>query len=177
MIIVIFPLLTFCFPLGILFTPTCQALAVLTGSDGLFTLIETLTEWATGFEAFFESAPQIILQLYIIFKSGIVSTTQLVSIMFSIIMLGKTTVMYDLMGTERTCMTLAFFLLHLPLYAGSGFFRLGGITMSLVFFGYWTIIPIFVLFCILFVAAQSLSFSVVDSAVLALSNLFVVGLS
>ena len=76
------PMVTLCFPLGVLITPIFQALATTaTGFDSETTIIFTgLTELVVGFEACLESAPQVILQLYIIFSSGLVSTTQKVSI-------------------------------------------------------------------------------------------------
>ena len=174
----LFPALTFCFPFGILFSQVSEIFITATGDEALIASINYVTNMAMGFEAFLESAPQIILQMYIVFSSGIVSKTQIISILFSIVMLSKTTIMYDLMGTERTVMiTVVYLLTHLPMYLCSGYFRLGTITLSCIFFGYWAILPIFLLFCFLFhEASQEMLFSRGDSAVLAVSNLFVVSI-
>ena len=80
-------LLAFCFPIGVLVTPLCQAMIVPTGADESVGVFEALTGLAIGFEAFFESAPQVVLQNFIIFKSGTASTMQLLSICLSMVML------------------------------------------------------------------------------------------
>ena len=148
--LILFPLLTFCFPIGVLTSQICEIFIVPFGSKGMVTSIQYITDMATGFEAFLESSPQIILQLYIIFNTGIVSRTQVVSIAFSMFMLAKTTVMYDLMGSHKKFKnTLMYLLIHIPMYLGSGYFRLGSLTLSCIFFGYWTILPVVVLFFIL----------------------------
>lgn len=176
---VLFPALTFCFPFGVLFSQVSEIFVFPFGDEAMIAAIEYVTNMTIGFEAFLESAPQIILQMYIVFSSGIVSNTQIVSIIFSMVMLAKTTIMYDLMGTKKSSsiITVVYLLAHLPMYLCSGYFRLGTITLSCIFFGYWTILPIFLLFCFLFhQASQEMFFSRGDSAILALSNLFVVSL-
>jgi len=169
------PLVTLCFPVGVLFTPICQALAITTGANTLgaesFTF---LTELAVALEAFLESAPQIILQLFIIYHSGIVSSTQLVSIFFSVLMVTKTALMFEIadLHNELSWKTKLFYLLiHLPLYVFSGYFRLGSIALSCIFFGYWTILPITVLFCLLCWAAKYLKFN--EIVMTAPTNLFI----
>ena len=144
---VLFPALTFCFPFGVLFSQVCEIFVVPFGDTAMIAAIEYVTNMAIGFEAFLESAPQIILQMYIVFSSGIVSNTQIVSIIFSMVMLAKTTIMYDLMGTKRSSsfITVVYLLAHLPMYLCSGYFRLGTITLSSIFFGYWAILPILLL--------------------------------
>ena len=170
-------LLTFCFPLGVLSSQLCEIFIVPFGSKTMITQIQFITELATGFEAFLESAPQIILQLYIIFISGQASQTQIITIFFSLVMVVKTTIMYDLMSeTERKFInTFQYLVIHLPIYLFSGYFRLGAITLSCIFFSYWTVLPVVVLFFFLYQHANNeMQFSHADSGVLALSNLFVV---
>ena len=82
------------------------------------------------------------------------------------------------MGSRRGVRnTLSYLILHLPLYLTSGYFRLGTLTLSCIFYGYWTILPVFLLFISLYRHAyHEMQFSVGESGVLAISNLFVVSL-
>ena len=67
------------------------------------------------------------------------------------VMLTKTTIMFELIEdhdnpSSRSCMdTLRYLLVMIPLYTFSAVFRLGTISLSSVFFGYWTVLPILVL--------------------------------
>merc|ERR1712013_701057 len=55
-----------------------------------------LTDIAVAFEAFLESAPQIMLQWYIVYHSGVMSSTQMISIFLSVVMLTKTAAMFEM---------------------------------------------------------------------------------
>ena len=168
------PLLTFCFPLGVLTSQICEIFIVSTNSEEMIKSIQYITETAAAFEAFLECAPQIILQSYIIFISGQVTTTQIVTILCSVIMFVKTTIMYEFV--EKGCGTkLCKLIGFLWIYFWSGYFRLGTIILSCIFFQFWTIIPVCILYILLFCHARSFSFSPAGSCVLALSNLYVVG--
>ena len=144
-------LLAFCFPIGVIVSPICQAIMILIGSNEVIGTFEMLTGMAIGLEAFFESAPQIVLQLYIIFHTSSYSATQMVSILLSLIMLTKTTIMFELLDeSDRPCRTILIYLLiQIPIYTLSVFFRLGSISLSCIIFGYWTFLPMILLLCIL----------------------------
>ena len=59
-------LLSFCFPVGVIMSRIFEIFIACFGTQGMVSSMEFRTEIATGFEAFLESAPQIILRLYII---------------------------------------------------------------------------------------------------------------
>merc|ERR1719312_901584 len=66
----------------------------------------------------------------------------------------RTTAMLELINHEkkkkgRTCTdSLFYLLLTIPLYTCSAYSRLGSLSLSCIFFGYWTVLPVLILACI-----------------------------
>jgi hypothetical protein len=129
-------LMSTCFPLGMLLAQLFEIFILVlaycsTGenSQKMIKTIHYITVMVAALEAFFESVPQIILQFYIIVATGEITSTQLVSILISLAMLTKTTIMYDLMysGTDNKSFTntVKYLLAVLPLYMSSAIFKVG----------------------------------------------------
>ena len=134
-----------------------------------------MTELVVSFEAFLESAPQIILQLYIIFNTGIVSTTQIVSIILSLAILTKTAIFFGMWRPNIAWkVKLPYLFIHAPFYIFSAYFRLGSLALSTIFFGFWTVIPVTLFLFLLFWVACYKSFDWDDMALTLPSNLFAV---
>ena len=69
--------------------------------------------------------------------------------------------------------TLKYLLIAIPLYATSAFFRLGSISLSCIFFGYWAVIPLLLLFAVLSLLAARNKINEM-ALMLVPSNMFVV---
>ena len=99
-------------------------------------------------------------------------------------MLTKTTTEFELMEdsdpderSNLSCKTKVMYLLiQIPIYACSAYFRLGSFSLSCVFFGYWTIIPMLLLLVIYVSIAACQSIDKVGGTILVFSNMSVVSL-
>ena len=105
-----------------------------------------------GAEAYFESFPQLVLQIYTILNGYQVTTTQLVSIGFSFLSLANTAVTTDL---ENSCNildtkisfkeTIIELIQRMPCYLTTIIFRIGSFSLSISFLRGYSIICIFIL--------------------------------
>ena len=139
---------TFIFPIGVLLTQFFELFIIWLASintdpskrkeyDDMLKTIRFITQVEAAIEAFFESVPQLVLQTYIIAATKEATKTQIITITFSMVMLAKTTILYDLMYNstgvdrmERPLRTTAKYLLAvLPLYVTSAIFKVNTITM------------------------------------------------
>ena len=132
------------FPIGILLTQLYELFIIWLASintntsqkkeyENMLKTIRYVTSVESAIEAFFESVPQLVLQTYIIAANKEASRTQIVTITFSMVMLAKTTIFYDLMynSTEVDRMrlrqpvkrTAKYLLAVLPLYVTSAIFK------------------------------------------------------
>ena len=188
-------LLTFIFPIGLIAIQVFEVVILVYSSrdpiyqdlDETQDMLETLrfiAEMTVAIEAFFESVPQIILQKYIICFKGEATLTQKISMVFSVFMLAKTTILYDLMYNRATegrklfsINTLKYVLAVLPLYLTSIVFKVGSISLFCMFFGPWTPVILLPLAFTFFVIASTMGFNIRDSVILSLMNLSVVSLS
>ena len=144
---------TFIFPIGVLLTQFFELFVVWLASintdpskrkeyDDMLRTIRFITQVEAAIEAFFESVPQLVLQTYIIAATKEATKTQIITITFSMVMLAKTTILYDLMYNstgvdrmERPLRTTAKYLVAvLPLYVTSAIFKVNTITMIFVFY-------------------------------------------
>ena len=182
--------LVFVFPFGVLgiqlfefFVLLVQkhskSLATDNGGDDMKKTLNFISETTTALEAFFESAFQISLQIYIIWATKEASGTQLASIGFSIIMLAKATIVYDLTYTKGSTdrpfwRTLIYIASVLPVYACSTVFKIGAISISAMLFGHfmWMVLVGAVVFN-LFIARR-MQYKPLDAVILSLTNLTVV---
>ena len=186
-------LMTFCFPLGILSIQTFELVIVIITYKGLsqkglsyikedkmLMTLKHITEMTMVVEAFFESGPQIVLQIYIICATREITATQAVSIMISLIMIAKTTIIYDMMynetgtGNRTIGQTAKYLLAILPLYASSVIFKAGSIALFCIFLGFYTAVVITILFLVLLLITQRMGFNFSDGLILSLMNLIVV---
>ena len=132
------------FPVGILLTQLFELFIIWLASintdpsqkkdyENMLKTIRFVTLVEAAIEAFFESVPQLVLQTYIIAANKKASTTQAIAIIFSMVMLAKTTIFYDLMynSTEVDRIrhrqpvkrTFKYLLAVLPLYVTSAIFK------------------------------------------------------
>ena len=144
---------TFIFPIGVLLTQFFELFIIWLASintdpskrkeyDDMLKTIRFITQVEAAIEAFFESVPQLVLQTYIIAATKEATKTQIVTITFSMVMLAKTTILYDLMYNstgvdrmERPLRTTAKYLVAvLPLYVTSAIFKVNTITIIFVFY-------------------------------------------
>ena len=142
---------TFIFPIGVLLTQFFELFIIWLASintdpskrkeyDDMLKTIRFITQVEAAIEAFFESVPQLVLQTYIIAATKEATRTQIITITFSMVMLAKTTILYDLMYNstgvdrmERPLRTTAKYLVAvLPLYVTSAIFKVN--TIILVFY-------------------------------------------
>ena len=146
-------------------------------------ILQTLvfvTEMTTALEAFFESGPQIIHQLYIVFAKKEITATQATSITLSLVMMAKTTVMYDMLynetgtGKRSISQTVMYVLAILPLYVSSVIFKTGSIAIFFMFFGFYAIFGLAVIWLVLLFVTLKMGFSLSDGPILSLTNLLVV---
>ena len=144
---------TFIFPIGVLLTQFFELFIIWLASintdpskrkeyDDMLKTIRFITQVEAAIEAFFESVPQLVLQTYIIAATKEATKTQIITITFSMVMLAKTTILYDLMYNstgvdrmERPLRTTAKYLVAvLPLYVTSAIFKVNTITIIFVFY-------------------------------------------
>ena len=129
MILTMIVLLTFCFPLGMIMAQATEIYLLAIDDIELLKPIQFITNGAIGLEAFLESGPQTILQLYIIFDTKKIFFTQAVSILISLVSLAKTAIMYDFLmyrnalSTTHFVSTISYIASVLPLYLFSVYFK------------------------------------------------------
>ena len=134
----------------------------------------------SALEAFFESGPQIIHQLFIVCATKEISATQAISITISLLMLAKTTVMYDMMynengtGKRSISQTIKYLLAILPLYISSVVFKAGSISIFFMFFGFYAIVGLGMIWLVLLFVTFNMGFTLSDGMILSLTNLTVV---
>lgn len=102
-----------------------------------------------AYEAFFESAPQLMLQLFTLFYKYEGSWVQAITIIGSAFLLGKTVIEFDatfhnvelkgFMGTVKYTLSV------LPLYVSSILFRIVSITITLAYLRFWSLLPMLTL--------------------------------
>ena len=201
---------TVIFPVGILLTQIFEIFIVWLASintdvsqkkdyENMLKTIRFITQVEAAIEAFFESVPQLVLQTYIIAAMKEATGTQIITITFSMVMLAKTTIFYDLMynSTEvdrrrhkRPLMKTAKYLLAvLPLYVTSAIFKVSIVSINLIFviiskvgsmsifamyFGIWTGLMLGPLTIVFFVVTRKLGFDITNGVILSLTNLSVV---
>ena len=183
-------LMSIAFPIGILATQVFECVILIMAYRSPSIEYEKILEnlafvnaMVTAMEAFFESGPQIILQIYIICATRNITATQAISISFSLIMLAKTTIMYDMMynetgnGKRSFSQTMKYLLAILPLYISSVIFKTGSISLFTIFFGFYTTVGLGVIFLVLLLITKKMGFCTSDGIVLALTNLTVVSFS
>ena len=146
-------LTTFKFPIGMLCSVTFKCLIVFMAYCGFNvdnSILQTLvfiTEMTTALEAFFESGPQIIHQLYIVFAKKQITATLATSITLTLVMMAKTTVMYDILynetgtGIRSISQTVMYVLAILPLYVSSVIFKTGSTAIFFMSFGLLEQVP------------------------------------
>ena len=179
-------LMIFIFPIGMLCTLVFESIIVFKAYRGFNVdenMLKTLlfiTEMVTALEAFFESGPQIIHQIYIACATREVTATQAISVTISMIMLAKTTVTYDMMynqsgtGTRSFRQTIKYLIAILPLYISSVAFKAGSIAIFCMFMGFYAIGVLGLIFLVLRFITYKMGFSSSDGIILSLTNLTVV---
>ena len=145
---------TIVFPVGILLTQIFELFIIWLASintdasqkkeyENMIKTIRFITTVEAAIEAFFESVPQLVLQTYIIAATKEASTTQIITITFSMVMLAKTTIFYDLMYNSTEVdrrrqgqplrRTAKYLLAVLPLYVTSAIFKVSLLPKSACF--------------------------------------------
>ena len=175
----------FTFPLGALLVQAGEILSLLVDDSRLIKIFNFVTNGVNGMEAFLESGPQTILQMYIIFdtyqESRMFSSIQIFSIAVSVINISKTAILYDISmyNTEPGKLSVKEMIFHLvrvlPLYLSSTYFKVGTISLLCIYLKFWTVIPVAANFFILLAVAKFImQFSVADSVHLSITNIVVV---
>ena len=175
-------LLTFCFPLGVIMAQVSEIYLLVIDDTELLKPIQFITNGAVGLEAFLESGPQTILQLYIIFDTKKIFFTQAVSILISLVSLAKTAIMYDFLmyrnasstSTTDFLTTISYLASVLPLYLFSVYFKIVTIAILAIYLKYLAILPILLSLTFLFRVAREMRFSFADAFILSVTNLTVV---
>ena len=106
-----------------------------------------------GAEAYFESFPQLALQLYTICNGYDMTTVQIISIIFSLFSIAKTSITTDKQHMEDSLKdTSATFYQHfihtiriIPCYLTTILFRVASFSLTITFLRYYAIIPCFML--------------------------------
>ena len=178
-------ILVLAFPLGALFFQLGEIFSLLIDDSRLINIFNFVTNGGNGMEAFLESGPQTILQMYIIFdtyqESRMFSSIQIFSIAVSVINISKTAILYDISmyNTEPGKLSVKEMIFHLvrvlPIYLSSTYFKVGTISLLCIYLKFWTVIPVAANFFILFAVAKFImQFSVADSVHLSITNIVVV---
>ena len=174
-------LLTFCFPLGVIMAQVTEIYLLVIDDTELLKPIQFITNGAIGLEAFLESGPQTILQLYIIFDTKKIFFTQAASILISLVSLAKTAIMYDFLmyrnassSTTDLFTTVSYLASVLPLYLFSVYFKIVTIAILSIYLKYLAILPILLCLSFLMRVAREMRFSFADAFILSVTNLTVV---
>ena len=169
-------LCVFFFPVGVLSAQFWHIYALVTDDEDMIKQFEFVTTRMRGFEAFFESGPQLTLQMFIDFYTGSWTETQLASICFSLFTLSSTAVFSDMLFAKLKDVktTLAYLASVLPLYFSSVVFKVGSLTFTIIYLRYYAIIPIVLSFGLKCLVARKLKFGFRDSVEMAFCNMSVV---
>ena len=173
-------LLTFCFPLGVIMAQATEIYLLVIDDNKLLKPIQFITNGAIGLEAFLESGPQTILQLYIIFDTKKIFFTQAASILISLVSLAKTAIMYDFLmyrnasSNTNFLTTVSYLASVLPLYLFSVYFKIVTIAILAIYLKYFAILPIVLCLAFLWRVGREMRFSFADTFILSVTNLTVV---
>ena len=182
-------LTTLAFPIGLLTIQVFESLLALMAYRGykvdekITKTMFFVTEMLTAMEAFCESSPQICLQIYIVCAKRKITATQAISIAFSLFMLAKTTIVYDMMynstgtgiGKRSFSQTAKYLLAIMPLYVSSVIFKAGSIATFFVNWPIGSAVGLCLYFLVLLlITLKVFKFRPVDGIVLSLTNLTVV---
>ena len=179
-ILTMIALLTFCFPLGVIMAQVTEVYLLVIDDTILLKPIQFITNGAIGLEAFLESGPQTILQLYIIFDTKKIFFTQAVSILISLVSLAKTAIMYDFLMYRNASSntdfltTISYLASVLPLYLFSVYFKIVTIAILAIYLKYLAILPILLSLSSLMRVGREMRFSFADTFILSVTNLTVV---
>ena len=158
-------LLTCCFPLGVIIAQVTEIYLLVIDDSQLLKPIQFITNGAMGLEAFLESGPQTILQIYIIFVTKTIFITQAISILISLVSLAKTAIMYDYLMYKNTSAdtnfqtTISYLAGVLPLYLFSVYFKIVSIAILAIYLKYLAILPILLFLSFLVRVAREMRFS------------------
>lgn len=111
---------------------------------------EKVLATVVGFEAFFESFWQMVLQVYTLLYGYNLTPIQFTTIAASLIFLAKTAIEVDVKINDielNFCETLKHIVKTLPCYAFAITFRVIALSLTIAFLRYWSIIPIALLIC------------------------------
>lgn len=142
---------------------------------------------AVGGEAFFESGPQMVLQLFTIQYGYQTGPLQIATICLSFFLLAKTAVMVDLLYLETNgtkfenswkicCIEIPIqkiqhVLTVIPAYTTGIMFRIGALSITTAYLRYWSIIPIILLIVQYAATANHLGYDKEDIPIAVISNL------
>ena len=182
-------LTTLAFPIGLLTIQAFESVLAIMAyrgykvDDNITKTLFFVTEMLTALEAFCESSPQICLQIYIVCSEREITATQAISISFSLFMLAKTTIVYDMMynssgtgiGNRSFSQTVKYLLAISPLYVSSVIFKAGSIATFFVNEPTGATVGLSLyFFALLLITLKVFKFRPVDGIVLSLTNLTVV---
>ena len=169
----------FCFPVGLLAAQFRYICAILKGDDQMIKRLDFITTRLRGFEAFFESGPQLTLLIFRVAYTGTWTEIQIASMCFSFLTLGSTAIFCDMLFSKLKDIKTK--ILHaaavFPLYLTSVVFKLGSLTFTVVYLRYYAFVQCLISFGSKFVAAFSLNFSKMESIEMACSNMAVLHVS
>ena len=105
-----------------------------------------MLDLAAGGEAFFESFPQLVLQLHIIFRGYDGTTLQYFTIAWSAFTLAKASIQFDIVGNQielnGKIEHVIYMLKVAPLYVTGIIFRCTSLALTLAYFRMFAIVPI-----------------------------------
>ena len=143
---IIFAVLLCCYPITLISISFGSLFRITIGKGSQ---ILWFTRVMVGAEAFFESFPQMILQLFTIAYGYEITTAQKVSIFASFLLISRTAISYDLLMAQKE-FSLSDTIIHtikvLPGYVTTILFRVAAFTLTIAFLRGWSIIPIFILY-------------------------------
>ena len=131
------------FPLLFPFFQVIKIMQILISSDHLNTMMEKidpyLVSWV-GAEAYYESFPQLVLQLYILLNGYDVTTIQIVSIVWSVVSITNNAIATDIelrchiKNMSRTCKEkIKERIIHLPCYLSTIAFRAVSFALTIAY--------------------------------------------
>jgi len=165
----------FTFPIGFLSTQFSLVSAILTGNKESIRQLDFITTRLRGFEAFFESAPQLAIQIFRVAYTQTWTEIQIASMVLSLLTLGSTAIFCDMLFSKlKDFRNQAIHLFGMfPLYFSSVVFKLGSLIFTIVYLRLYAIIPCLTSLILKTIAAHQLRFSLMDSVEMAFSNMAV----
>lgn len=131
-----------------------------------------------GGEAFFQSSPQMVLQLFTIQYGYQTGPLQIITICLSFFLLAKTAIMFDLLYLESVDtkldnwkMKVKYVIKVIPVYTTGIVFRIGGLSITIAYLRYWSLILIAILIYQYAVTAYQLGYNGRDIFIAIISNL------